>query len=139
MLKTDDGYDTRGADKAEFLTRYRQHLRETDRRGETLHWLAEEGGSVIGVMTVRIVLKEPSPRRGASVWGYLTNAYTLPKNRNRGVGARILDAARDWAVDAGLELLIVWPSERSVPLYRRAGFTGRDAPLQLDLSTPPPA
>ena len=65
--------------------------------------------------------------------GYLTNVYVLPDRRNQGVGARILAEVKGWAKEAGLELLIVWPSDKSRAFYRRAGFTGRDDPLQLML------
>ncbi len=42
----------------------------------------------------------------------------------------------DWALEQRLELLIVWPSERSVSFYRRAGFAPSAEMLELHLDTP---
>ncbi len=55
LLKTDDGRRTEGKSKEEFLRLYRQHLARRDRDGGTLHWLFEEDGAIVGVMTLRIV------------------------------------------------------------------------------------
>ena len=96
-----------------------------------MHWLIEDGDIIAGMMTVRIVQKEPSPVEESAVWGYLTNSIVVPEKRNCGLGSRLLEAIKSWATDQGLELLIVWPSEASYPFYRRAGFAGRDDPLEL--------
>jgi GNAT superfamily N-acetyltransferase len=66
--------------------------------------------------------------------GYLTNSIVIPEKRNLGLGSQLLEVIKCWARDLGLELLIVWPSEASYPFYRRAGFEGRDDPLELLLS-----
>jgi len=40
-----------------------------------------------------------------------------------------LAATTEWARHHGIELLIVWPSERSISLYDRHGFAALDEPL----------
>ncbi|WP_052869092.1 hypothetical protein [Streptomyces niger] len=35
---------------------------------------------------------------------------------------RSMARAEQWIRERGTDVLIVWPSERSVPVYRRAGF-----------------
>ena len=130
LLKTDDGHRTEGRDKAEFLSLYRQRLEESDRQDDTCHWLIEDDGAVVGVMTVRSVRKELSPGRAAGSWGYLTNCFVMRELRNRGHGTRLLEAVKTWAAESGLELLIVWPSEASAsrPAPRSAvphGLTAR--------------
>ena len=61
--------------------------------------------------------------------GYLTNVYTRPGVRGRGLGAKLLSATTEWACEHGLELLIVWPSELSQTLYHRHGFAATGEPL----------
>lgn len=46
-----------------------------------------------------------------------------------GLGGRVLEAAKDWAKDEDVELLVVWPSDESVSFYRRHGFVGEREPL----------
>jgi GNAT superfamily N-acetyltransferase len=59
---------------------------------------------------------------------YLTNVYVDADLRDQGVGSRLLAAARSAAEKAGHEMVVTWPSERSVTLYQRAGYVlSRDA------------
>jgi len=56
------------------------------------------------------------------VLGYVTNFYVIPEQRNRGLGTALLDAVHRYARTHTLDTLIVWPSERSAPLYQRRGY-----------------
>ena len=115
----------------QFAEAYRAQLAAHDRVGNTIHWIAETGCSAIGAVTIRSVDKEISPGRPLTRWGYLTNVYVEPACRNGGIGAALIQNAVAWAKAERLELLIVWPSEPSLGLYRRAGFTGTEPPLEM--------
>jgi hypothetical protein len=41
----------------------------------------------------------------------------------------VLDAVTTWALEADIELLVVWPSEASSGHYERHGFADRGEPL----------
>ncbi len=56
-LKKDDVRGLNDRRKREYVDQYVRHLVETDQEGRTVHWLIEEDGAVVGVMTVRIVQK----------------------------------------------------------------------------------
>lgn len=133
LFRTCDGRAAVEHDKGAFIERYRRHLVASDRDGCTVHLVADDHGTVVGVMTLRIVPMEPSPGDECEGWGYLTNAYVAPDRRNHGIGTRLLEAICSVAVDRNLELLIVWPSEASYGFYRHFGFEGRDDPLVLKL------
>lgn len=134
QFKAPGSWESGAEAKREFIGSYEDHLRACDREGRTVHWLIDDDGALRGVMTVRVVPKEPSPSQTTGSWGYLTNCFVVPEARNRGLGTQLLGAVKCWATDAGLELLIVWPSEDSYRFYRRAGFAGRDDPLVLLLN-----
>lgn len=133
ILQTDDGVRAAEYDKNAFVALYMNHLARADQDGRTIHWVIEDEGDIVGVMTIRMVEKEPSPAHGAGYLGYLTNVVLAPSRRNQGLGTRLLATAISWAWGRGVEVLIVWPSAKSYSFYRRAGFTGRDDPLQLVL------
>ena len=95
-------------------------------------WVADDGGTIVATAWVHAVPKVPRPNRPARSLGYLTNVYTAPSARDRGVGSELLRHVDEWAEGEGLELLVVWPSERSVAFYERAGFVATDA-LQRDV------
>jgi GNAT superfamily N-acetyltransferase len=99
------------------------------RDGSWICWVAEVSCWIVAHAFVAVVQKIPRPVEGPRSIGYLTNVYTRPSFRGKGLGGELLDAVTSWAQATGIELLVVWPSEDSVPLYRRHGFELRDEPL----------
>lgn len=98
------------------------------------HWVVERAGRVVGAASAATVDRVPAPGEEAARWAYLTNVYVRPEARGAGGGAALLAAVEAWARGAGMELVVVWPSERSYPLYERAGFVSARDPLVLSLS-----
>jgi ribosomal protein S18 acetylase RimI-like enzyme len=79
----------------------------------------------LAAMRWRFKVEEvPSPYPGSDALGYVTNFYVTPEQRNRGLGRALLGEVTRYARAHRLDTLIVWPSERSAPLYRRCGFGG---------------
>ena len=107
--------------------------REWSRR---IMWLAEEGGRPVGMMNLAVYERMPRPGRALSRWGYLGNVFVLAEYRNRGIGSLLVSAALDYADRNGFVRVVLSPTERSIPLYERAGFGPPDA---LMLRTPPQA
>jgi len=85
-------------------------------------------------MSVRKVWKVPAPGRPEAAWGYLTNSYVLPTERDKGAGSDLLQFIKSWARREKLELLIVWPSDAAYIFYERAGFERPGDPLVLKLT-----
>lgn len=85
-------------------------------------WLAEIDDRAIGMVNLATFTRMPAPGIEAGAWGYLGNMFVLPEHRDRGVGRLLLGALIAHADGAGLERVVLSPSERSVPFYRRAGF-----------------
>jgi GNAT superfamily N-acetyltransferase len=71
---------------------------------------------------IQIIHKIPSPVEISGTWGYATNVYTKPEHRNQGIGGTLMDYVQKWAQDQGLELLLLWASEKSVEFYKRNKF-----------------
>jgi GNAT superfamily N-acetyltransferase len=105
--------------------------RERERR---VFWLAEVDGRAVGAMNLMVFDRMPRPGREAARWGYLGNAFVLAAHRDQGVGRRLLDAVLGYAAEEGFVRVVLSPSERSVPFYRRAGFRAAD---ELLVWTPP--
>jgi GNAT superfamily N-acetyltransferase len=87
-----------------------------------LAWVAEADGEIRGHVFLQLVERAPEPYEDNRPVGYVTNFYVVPAYRNRGFGAALLAVLLRYARSRGTDSLIVWPSERSAPLYRRAGF-----------------
>ncbi|ALO13504.1 acetyltransferase [Streptomyces venezuelae] len=99
-----------------------QWIRERLDSGRWLAWVVESGGEVYGHVFLHLIERVPEPYEDNTPTGYVTNFYVAPSQRNRGFGAALLTALKLHAQQRGMDTLIVWPSERSVPLYQRAGF-----------------
>jgi GNAT superfamily N-acetyltransferase len=97
-------------------------------------WLAEAGDAPVGMVNVLVFDRMPTPGRDAGGWGYLGNLFVVAEHRGRGTGGRLVGAVIDHARAAGFVRVVLSPSERSVPLYRRAGFVPADRLLVLPLA-----
>jgi GNAT superfamily N-acetyltransferase len=103
--------------------------REGERR---LAWVAERSGRAVGMINVMVFVRMPRPGRPEQRWGYIANVFVLAAHRDTGIGSALLDAAVAYARDQGFVRLVLNPSERSIPFYRRTDFRASRL-LQLDL------
>ena len=85
-------------------------------------WVAERERGIVSNMWLFPVPKVPRPGQRAKAYGYLTNVYTHPDERNSGIGAAMLERIVAWARDREFEAIYVSPSEESVSFYERCGF-----------------
>ena len=121
-LRTEDDGDPDGVDPEAFRRHCVAFLREALQGGPWALWVAESQGRVVANAFVQVVPKVPRPGRFDDAIGYVTNVYVEPEQRGQGVGTELMQHVVAWARERDLELLIVWPSERSRTLYARAGF-----------------
>lgn len=97
-----------------------------DEMRQRTFWIAEIAGAPVGMVNLLTFTRMPTPGRSAGAWGYLGNMYVTPERRNEGIGGLLLTALLAHADAAGLERVVLSPTERSVPFYRRAGFDAAD-------------
>ena len=91
-------------------------------------WCAAEGDRILSHAYIQVVQKVPKPSAPDDSFGYVSNVYTRPTYRRKGIGEELLHHAKAWALDENLEFLVLRPSEQSVPFWRRSGFV-KDDPL----------
>jgi GNAT superfamily N-acetyltransferase len=107
----DEGFEAR------FLDWYE---RESARR---VSWVAEVRGEAVGMMNLAVFSRMPQPGRDAGSWGYLGNAFVLAAYRGQGIGSLLLRALLAYADDHGYVRVVLRPSQRAIPFYRRLGFS----------------
>lgn len=112
-----------------FAAQFRTALSDINDQSLQVHLVAELNDMIISVMSIVRVHKIPAPDELDGEWGYLTNVYTRMEWRNHGIGQQLLEYAKQWATATGLELMAVWPSDRSFPFYQRGGFQRAPDPL----------
>ena len=96
-------------------------------------WVAEDRatGVIVSQVFVDLVDKVPRPGRLIDQYGYATNVYTRPEWRSRGVGSRLMEWVKWWALGAGLEFLVLWPAETAREFYARLGFVPEAEAINL--------
>lgn len=129
-----DGTEDMSVHKQEFLQECADFLKKGLQDGTWVYWLAVEDREIIASICVKRIRKAPTPHKLHGEIGYLTNTYTKPEYRNQGIGAQLLDELASWCKDQGMELLFVWPGERSGSFYARQGFSRENDILELVLN-----
>ncbi len=103
-------------------------------RHQRVTWLGLVDGAPVAMLNLLVFTRMPKPGGADSRWGYLANAYVLPAHRAGGLGAEMLAACTAWADAQGMVRVVLSLSERSVPLYLRAGFEPATSLLVRPLS-----
>jgi GNAT superfamily N-acetyltransferase len=101
--------------------------------GRFLVWVAEAGGSLVGMAGLVIVDRPPHPRSSRSPEAFVFNVYTVPAWRGRGVATAIMDALIAHARERHARRVILRTSDDGRGVYERLGFRDPGFWLQLDL------
>jgi GNAT superfamily N-acetyltransferase len=99
--------------------------------------VAEDAGAVVGTIWVGLIEKLPNPTPEPEEHAYVTNVYVRPAARGAGTGSALLRAALAWCEARGVHAVVLWPTARSTPLYRRHGFDTPAALLERELAPGP--
>lgn len=94
-------------------------------------WVAEVDGEIVSHMYLQLIHKVPRPGKSSDPYfGYVTNVYTRPSYRSKGLGTKIHQAMEQWSKEHGVEFLILWPSTNSVDFYERNEFARSEEALE---------
>ncbi len=132
-FRMEDGDETAAVGKSDFVVACVSFLRRGLENGYYVYWLAEEAGEIAAHIFVHKIELVPRPCKIRDQFGYVTNNYTKPEYRNKGIGSKLMQEVKDWAKSEDLELLIVYPSEQAVSFYERAGFDAENEVMELRL------
>lgn len=130
-FRQESGEEIAIVEKAEFIENCLEFLQKES--ANYTYWLAENDGEIVSHIFVHRIKLVPRPCRIEDSFAYLTNTYTKPAFRGKGIGAELLRKVIEWAKGEDFELLLVYPSEESVNFYRRSGFENDDEVLKLVL------
>jgi GNAT superfamily N-acetyltransferase len=93
-------------------------------------WVAEEKERVVSHIFIELIYKVPRPGRKTYPFAYMTNVYTIPEYRNKGIGSKLLSSINKWIKENNYEFVIVWPSDESVNYYKKNGYTTCSEPME---------
>ena len=126
-----------GSDPDAFPDGFREATRlfveRSHSRGTMASWLAEEDGSVVGLVSVVLQDVPPRSRDLRTIEGLVVNMYVRQSRRNEGVGHQLMHACLDAAGKLGIRRFNLYATSEGRPLYTDIGFVPRDNWMVLDV------
>lgn len=101
--------------------------------GSLVQWIAEEDGRTVA--TAAILFIELTPYFGnPEGWiGYITDMYTDPAYRKRGIASGMLGRLRSEAEARNVKSLMLGASAYGRPVYEKFGFSASEDWMDMDL------
>jgi len=98
-----------------------------------VEWVFEEEGEIVATAGVVFMPFPPTYTNPVSIRGYVTNMYTAPNFRGKGIATKLLHRLVDEARARGAHLLLLSAAEMGRPVYERCGFREREGWMELSL------
>ncbi|MHB1384491.1 MAG: GNAT family N-acetyltransferase [Bellilinea sp.] len=119
--------------KESFIPAMLDFLAEAHASGRWGIWAAELNGLIVSHVYIQRIRKVPRPSSFIAEMGYLTNMFTYPAYRGKGIGAELLHHALAWSRSQKLEMIILWPAKGREEFYIRGGFNHEKEAMTQDL------
>lgn len=84
----------------------------------------------VAYIYIELIRKVPRPGRVTNPFAYMTNVYTLPEYRGKGIGSILITKVNEWAAKMNYEFIIVWPSDTGIEFYSRNGYSLCKEPME---------
>ena len=98
-----------------------------------VEWLVEENGVIKGTAAIAFIEFPPAFTNPSGIKGYVTNMYTVPECRGKGIAYGLLDRLAEEAKRRGVSIVLLAASNMGAPVYQRFGFQKADEWMHLKL------
>ena len=102
-----------------------------------LQLIAEEDGKLLSTAAVIYYDLPPSFTNKIGLRGYITNVYTAPEHRRKGLSKMLLTELLKDAETRGIKKLWLGASKDGRPLYEKLGFIQQESYMELTLEDKP--
>ena len=115
-----------------------EFLRATMPGGGCRCWLArDDRGRPVGAVTLWSFPLLPRPGVARQLHGWVSNLFTLPEHRHRGVARQLLRAVASAAAACGVTHLLLDPAPGTEPVYAGLGYEA-GLIMEAEISSPVP-
>ena len=118
---------------ADFTRQTRDFLTEQQQAGSIHSWLALDGATAVGAVSLLVFRMPPRPGDPRTAEGYVINMFVAPSHRRRGIGRELFAACCASADRLQLRRLLLHATPDGRPLYTAFGFAPNDAWLELPI------
>ena len=125
----DEGIDPNCDIDSELSAFFKKWLESED----FIQLIAEEDRKLLSTAAVIYYDLPPSFTNKIGVRGYVTNVYTAPEHRRKGLSKMLLTKLLDDARSRGIKKLWLGASKLGRPLYEKLGFIQQESYMELTL------
>ena len=108
---------------------FRRHLAD----GDFISFICFDGDAAAACSGLSLQVHPPTYGNPTGRSGYITNMFTRPKWRRRGLAKQLVDRLVEAAVKAGCAKIYLNASAMGRPLYEKYGFRSVDGEMVFDL------
>ena len=101
--------------------------------GSFISWVMESDGEIIATSGLCFYTLPPNFSNPTGRTAYVTNIYTKPEHRRKGIAAELLSMVIDEAKSRGYKVIRLHTSEYGKSIYEKVGFTDTDGYMALRL------
>ncbi len=101
--------------------------------GTLVEWIAEEEDVIIATAAIAFYEFPPTYTNKSGIKGYITNMYTMPEYRGRGLASSLLEKLVAEAKERGVEKLWLGASKMGRPVYLKFGFKETNEWLEMNI------
>ena len=101
--------------------------------GSLVEWVAEEDGQVVATAAILFVEFPPAFTNPTGIRGYITNMYTSPDYRGKGIATSLLEKLMEEARARNIYMIFLGASKMGKPVYRKFGFEESSKWMDLHL------
>ncbi len=124
----DEGIEANKDIDEELIRFFQQKLTDNS----LVEWVVEEEGKIIATAAIVFYEFPPTYTNKSGIKGYITNMYTDPAYRGRGIASSLLDTLVDEARQRKVEKLWLGASKLGRPVYLKYGFKETNEWLELN-------
>ncbi len=100
-----------------------KYFEEKLEKNEVVAWVAENGERrIIACAAISFYELPPKPWNLDGKYGYVSNMFTEPSHRKKGLGGKLLQAVLDYAKEIGIKGVTLHATEIGEQLYHSFGF-----------------
>jgi len=108
--------------KCEMYLQNRAYLEESLHDGSFTAYLAFDGDDLAGTSGVNFYKTPPNPPNPTGKTAYISNMYSKPAYRGRGIATRLFALTMDEAKRRGCGKVILHATDMGRPIYEKYGF-----------------
>ena len=114
--------DLTDADKIALYEANKVYFRETLSDGSFTAFLAFDGGKLVATSGVSFYKTPPQRKNLSGKTAYISNMYTKPAYRRKGIATRLFHMAAEEARARGCGKMTLYATDMGRPIYEKYGF-----------------